>query len=137
MRQRGTAVKPRTGFGVNSSRIKIKSTADERSMLLRKLLRNTETNAPFQPEEGPEAGLVVSPVPNAPRARKTSGPYPNLRSALVAATNGAKQERSGLLKIEAILQVDDLIEVTEIALLSYCQSVFDRKLTKLRLGLRS
>jgi hypothetical protein len=100
-------------------------------MLIRKLLQRVQTDACLQTEEQAQAGLVAPPTLNAPRVRKTNAPYSNLRSALVAAKKGEKQEESDLL------EVDDLIEVTEIALLSYCQSVFDRKLAKLRLELRS
>jgi hypothetical protein len=78
----------------------------------------------------------VPAVPETPRGRKATGQYPTLRAALAKAViNRVAQEGGNRSETEAALRVDDLVETTEKALISYCCAVFDNELTKLRLEL--
>jgi len=98
-------------------------------MLIKRFFRRAEKNTGLLAEEPSQ------PAANSLRVKKATGKYPTLRAAIVSGVNRAAEEDRDRSDPEALLQVEELVEVTELALLSYCHSLFDAKVAKLRMEL--
>jgi hypothetical protein len=102
-------------------------------MLIKTLFQRFETNIGLRAPEQPKVHFPALPVANSPRAKRTSGQYPTLRAALISAIRRADQEHTNPSNLQAVLRVEELAEVTELALLSYCHSLFNAEVAKLRM----
>lgn len=105
-------------------------------MLIKRLFRRVETNTGLREPEPPQVHFPALPVAHSPRAKRTSGQYPTLRAALISAIRRADQEERKFSDLQAVLRVEELAEVTELALLSYCHSLFNAEVAKLRMEVR-
>jgi len=96
-------------------------------MLIKRFFRRAKTNTGFLAEEQPQ------PHANSFRVKKAAGKYPTLRATLISAVaNSVAEEHRDRSDLKALLRVEELVEVTELALLSYCHFLFDAEVAKLR-----
>ena len=107
----------------------------EKFMLIKRLLRRFETDKGVLAAKQPHVHSPKPPVARIRGARKTSGRYPTLRTAIVTAINRACLDGRNRSDLQAVLRAEELVEVTELALLSHCHSLFDAQVSKLRMEL--